>query len=224
MTLEEKIEEIVKAVTQTQGNITTGSFGYMNLPSERLRNLLNLIKVERPEFIDLMVKIKNEIPEYFLAPASSKSRYHNSFYGGLLLHSLNVAEVGLVFQKSLFQNVKVSSIVICGLLHDLGKAQTISKKPYYQPNILKSGKQSEAEPFERGEDANLTPVPMSSLYFILRSMDLHPDEFQAILTHDGQYVTDNKWVAMSETPLTMLIQWSDVYSTRIEQGTQMVSR
>lgn len=50
-------------------------------------------------------------------------------------------------------------------------------------------------------DMTYMSVPLRSLYFILPIFPLTPEETQAIMYHDGQYVDDNKSVATKECPL-----------------------
>ena len=63
--------------------------------------------------------------DYFTAPASS--RFHNSFPGGLCLHSLNLVHSFNAVNKQLLTPLPVDSVVICGLLHDLCKVNTYLK-------------------------------------------------------------------------------------------------
>ena len=67
--------------------------------------------------------------DFFEAPASSK--YHNAFEGGLCAHSLNVArrlkllvdtEKKLCPDKESVTHITDESVIICGLLHDICKA------------------------------------------------------------------------------------------------------
>jgi len=56
---------------------------------------------------------------YFNAPAST--RFHNSFPGGLCLHSLNLVHAFNDVNKELLNPLPLDSVVICELLHDLCK-------------------------------------------------------------------------------------------------------
>ena len=57
--------------------------------------------------------------DYFAAPAST--RFHNSFPGGLCLHSLNLVHAFNAANKQLLNPLPLDSVVISGLLHDLCK-------------------------------------------------------------------------------------------------------
>ena len=63
--------------------------------------------------------------DYFTAPASTK--FHNSFPGGLCLHSLNVMFAFSRTNKCLENPIPEESVIICGLLHDLCKVDTYTK-------------------------------------------------------------------------------------------------
>ena len=77
--------------------------------------------------------------DFFEAPASSK--YHNAFEGGLCAHSLNVArrlkllvdtEKKLCPDKESVTHITDESVIICGLLHDVCKAN------FYKVDFRKS--------------------------------------------------------------------------------------
>lgn len=63
--------------------------------------------------------------DFFIAPAST--RFHSSFEGGLAVHSLEVYHRLLSMVDDYGLNVPLDSIKICGLLHDLCKANVYKK-------------------------------------------------------------------------------------------------
>ena len=89
--------------------------------------LLKRIKRPGANIEGLIMKL--ETSDFFTAPASTK--YHNSCYGGLLAHSLNVYNnlEDLVQMKGLTEVIPEESIIICGLLHDLAKMN------FYEPSV-----------------------------------------------------------------------------------------
>jgi hypothetical protein len=116
--------------------------------------------------------------DFFTAPASSK--FHLACEGGLVEHSVNVAE-----QMLKYSDEKNESLVICGLLHDLCKFNYYKvgtrnvkndttglweKQPFYQVN--------EKFPFGHGE---------KSVFLIERFMRLEPSEAMAIRWHMGGF-------------------------------------
>ena len=73
---------------------------------------------------------------WLTSPAST--RYHLNVKGGLLLHSVGVAETLLRIKDTLAPDISDESCVIVGLFHDLGKVG-MPGKPYYLPE-MKDGK------------------------------------------------------------------------------------
>ncbi len=59
---------------------------------------------------------------------------------------------------------------------------------------------------------------MRSLYLIGDKISLTEEEVQAIIYHDGQYVDDNKSVAMHEEKLTLLLQYADFWSCSVTEN------
>ena len=158
---------------------------------------------------------------FFTAPASGGNHGHEE--GGLLRHSLNVLHmaekisVGLIGGKELTPDQK-NSIAICALLHDLGKCGDFGKGMYV-PNILKSGKQSEAKPYKRNPDLTNIPHGIRSVIMIERYMELTEDEEYTIAYHDGLYEPSNVAVIKGhETQLYMIIHWADMWASRVLEG------
>ena len=87
-------------------------------PDQNQETVISLLQaVNRPgieSLLDYMLE-----SDYFIAPAST--RYHNSFPGGLSLHSLNLVLAFRTANKQLLKPLPLDSVVICGLLHDLCK-------------------------------------------------------------------------------------------------------
>ena len=154
------------------------------------------------------------------APCSGS--FHLAKEGGLIEHSLNVLHnaeklsAALIGAKNLTKDFK-DSIVICSLLHDLGKMGQFGK-PNYIPNVLKSGKISEAKPYTTNGD--LLPVDHEIRSIVIAQMfiDLTDDEQFAILYHNGLYGQVGKYAIQGkETPLYMLIHWADMWAARITE-------
>ncbi len=75
--------------------------------------------------MDNLIKWLDE-KDFFLAPASTK--YHLSQEGGLAQHSLNVYNLFNEKCKRYGINISDSSIIICGLFHDVCKVEFYYKK------------------------------------------------------------------------------------------------
>lgn len=160
------------------------------------------------EFAALMKFVETET-EYLTAPAST--RFHLCKEGGLLEHSVNVAETLLKLRSVLAPYIQEESCVIVGLLHDLGKTG-MPGDPLYRKNSP-DGKWK--QPYYWNNNLVYLSVPVRSLYLIAPRFPLTEEEAQAIVYHDGQYVEDNRSVAMHEEQLTLLLQYADTWSSMV---------
>lgn len=176
-----------------------------------------LLETKR-EGIDFLITYMDECG-FFTAPCSGS--YHLAKEGGLLEHSLNVLHNAEKLSATLigdditddFKN----SIVICALLHDLGKMGQF-EKPNYVDNILKSGKVSETKPYTT--NSKLLPVDHEIRSIVIASMfiDLTEEEQFAILYHNGLYSQVGKYALQGkETPLYMIIHWADMWAARVTE-------
>lgn len=184
------------------------------------------LKKTKREGINDLIGEMEEIG-FFTAPASSSPGKHSCEEGGLAQHSLNVLHAAekisaaLIGAKNMSADFK-NSLALCCLLHDLGKCGDHGKK-FYVPNILKSGKQSDAKPWERNKDLPNIPHAFRSVIIAERWIDLTPDEEYAIMYHDGLYDRETGGMAIipgHETQLLMILQWADLWSARITEGSQ----
>ena len=183
----------------------------MNL-IERYENLKSKVVKRREEFLKFMEFVETET-EFLTAPASSK--FHLCKEGGLLEHSINVAETLLKIKNTLAPEISDESCVIVALFHDLGKVG-MPKNPQYIKNEPSEKQKkyglSAWPPYKFNNDLIYLSVPIRSLYLIGDKISLTEEEVQAIIYHDGQYVDDNKSVAMREEKLTLLLQFADNWS------------
>lgn len=175
----------------------------------KYQNLRNKVLKRRTEFDELMHYLETETA-FLTAPAST--RFHLCQSGGLLAHSVNVAETMLAIKAVLAPSISDESCVIVALLHDMGKAGMPG-----QPQYLKNNPSPRQErygypasiPFRFNQDLLYLSVPLRSLVLALPKLPLTAEEVQAIMYHDGQYVQDNHSVATRECPLTLLLQYAD---------------
>lgn len=182
-----------------------------------------LLKTKREGIEDLIGVMEEK--GFFEAPASSGGGRHNAEPGGLAAHSLNVQHmteklsVALIGSKNITPEFR-NSLALVSLLHDLGKCGDYGKA-LYVPNILKSGKQSDAKPWERNKDLLPTPHAFRSVEIANRWIDLTEDEAFAIRYHDGLYDRETGAMAVipgHETKLLMLLHWADMWASRIIEG------
>ncbi|MBB6217536.1 23S rRNA maturation-related 3'-5' exoribonuclease YhaM [Anaerosolibacter carboniphilus] len=150
--------------------------------------------------------------QYFTCPSSSQ--FHGAKEEGNLEHSLNVTEVMLKLAPHIAPELPQESIIISGLFHDLGKASYFGK-PNYIPNFLKSGELSKSKPYETNKDRLPIPHQIVSVHILSKYINLTEEETYAILYHNGLYTSDGYVIKGNETPLLMLLHFSDMWASRV---------
>ena len=154
---------------------------------------------------------------FYESPAST--RYHGAAKGALAVHSLNVyrcaRELAVTWCGNEWAEAHADSLIICALLHDLGKCGQFGK-PLYVANILKSGKSSDAQPFKWNEDLMTLDHEIVSVIEASKYIELTEDEQHAIVYHNGLYSTIGRYeLAGKETPLQMIIHFADLWASRV---------
>lgn len=161
---------------------------------------------------------------YFTAPCSTS--HHLCKEGGLAEHSMNVFNImdDLAIQLCNAEHHDlVSSIIICALLHDIGKCGQYGK-PYYVENYLskvdKEGNpiRSNAKPYITNAELLNVPHEIRSLSIVDRYIDLTEDEQFAILYHNGLYGDLRYQINGKETPLYMLLHFADMWASRVVES------
>lgn len=153
---------------------------------------------------------------FFESPASTS--HHAAKAGGLAEHSLNVLEQAKLLNDAWGHPCHQDSVVICALLHDLGKCGQFGKAEYVK-NVLKSGKQSESKPYEKNKDLLPTDYEVRSIVIASRYIQLTEEEQYAILMHNGLYGPFKYEIQGNETKLYMLLHFADMWASRvIERG------
>ena len=170
--------------------------------------LLSTETVGMFDLIDHLEKIS-----FYDAPASGGN--HMAKDGGLLEHSLNVYDVAvsMISLNTFNTYVKYEDLVIASLLHDVGKAGCYDQ-PYYLENILKSGKRSDAKPFETNKEINLIQHQDSSVLIVSKFINLTYHQHVAIKYHNGLYTADGRDINGKETPLYLIIHFADMWASR----------
>lgn len=169
---------------------------------------------------------------FFEAPCSGG--HHLAKEGGLLEHSMNVLNVLqdmsflLCTGPAGLTEEQQDSIILCALLHDLGKCGDHGK-PGYVPNMVKDGrptkaepeqkyKQSESKPFEVNKDLIPVDHEIRSVKIASKYIELTEEEELAILWHNGLYGNFKYQIQGKETPLYLLLHFADMWASRIVEA------
>ena len=175
--------------------------------------IINLLKeTSRTGIIELIDAM--EEGGFFEAPCSSDK--HLSREGGLAEHSLNVVYKMIELDKALKSDLPWDSVIICGLLHDLGKMGDHGKTNYVF-NVLKSGTVSAAKPYKTNPELTYLPHEVRSAMIAERFIELTEEEETAILWHNGLYGQFIYDIPGKETKLYMVLHWADMWASRITE-------
>lgn len=175
---------------------------------ERYSHLLSKI-IERKSEVEEFIDVLHKQTTWLTSPASTK--YHLNREGGLLEHSIGVAETLLQMRAVLAPEISEESCVIVGLFHDIGKVG-MPGKPYYLPEI-KDGKPTGA--YTINPEIVAMGLALRSLYLVSQYIPLSEAEAQAIAYHDGMYVPEGRTVAHKEEPLLLLLHWADMWTVSV---------
>lgn len=151
---------------------------------------------------------------FFKAPCSGQ--YHLAEPGGLAEHSLNVYFALLGIDGALDAGIPLDSIIICGILHDLGKMGDYGKSNYTE-NFLKSGEQSKSKPYVTNPNLLYVAHEIRSIAIAQRFIELTEDEQFAILYHNGLYTALGNAYKGHETPLSMALHFADLWCSRVTE-------
>lgn len=189
-----------------------------------VKTLLSTQRAGMDKLIDWM-----ENNGFFTSPCSGGS--HLAKEGGLAEHSLNVLCVMqdmsflLCRESEDLSNEQRNAIIICALLHDLGKCGDYGK-PGYVPNMIKDGrptkaepeqkyKQSETKPFEVNKELIPVDHEIRSVKIASKFIDLTEEEELAILWHNGLYGNFKYQIQGKETPFYLLLHFADMWASRV---------
>ena len=160
---------------------------------------------------------------FFEAPCSAQ--HHLCKEGGLAEHSSNVLKnmwkLANTFCPEKADDMK-NSIILCALLHDIGKCGQFGK-PYYIDNYLsktdKDGNpvRSSAKPYAINPDLLNVPHDIRSLLIIREHIALTEEEQFAILYHNGLYGDLKYQITGKETQLYMLLHFADMWASRVDE-------
>jgi hypothetical protein len=145
------------------------------------KDFLKEAKVIEREGIKELLKYLDST-DFYSAPASTQ--YHNCFEGGLIMHSLSVYDVLKELKDVLgIDDVEDESLAICGLFHDICKANYYVRETR---NKKIDGKWHEVEVWSVKDK-----LPMGhgekSVYILQKYIELTDEEALAIRWHLGGF-------------------------------------
>lgn len=187
--------------------------------------LLNLLRSTKRAGIEQLIEYM-ENNGFFTAPCSGGN--HLAKEGGLMEHSFNVFETMDKMSAKLSSDTYrelANSVIICSILHDLGKMGDFGKTNYI-PNMIKDGrptkanpeqkyKQSESKPYKTNDALLYEPHEVRSVKIASKFIELTEDEEFAILMHNGMYGDFRYVIKDKETPLYLLLHFADMWASRV---------
>lgn len=184
------------------------------MSSNDLKHTINtmLTSTERPGMADLLQWMDEN--GFYDAPCSGK--YHLAVPGGNAQHAMNVCYNALTIFESFCGDLspdeyhkKQNSVILCALLHDLGKTGQFGK-PNYIPD-------PETLLYKTNKDLLYVPHEVRSIAIASKYIDLTEEEQFAILHHNGLYGDLGNALKGKETPLQMIIHFADLWASRVTE-------
>lgn len=180
--------------------------------------------INRDGIDNLMDWLENET-NFFSSPAST--RYHGSYEGGLVEHSLNVFnqllfEMDTMVGKGWEDIYPMETVAIVALFHDLCKVGQYRETEKWRKNS--DGKWESYLAYEYDPEQLTMGHGAKSNFFLQRFIQLTPVEAQAIFWHMGAYDISpyanlNGCGAAFETnPLAFLIHRADMAATYVVEN------
>jgi hypothetical protein len=181
---------------------------------------------ERKDAVKFMLEQLSEI--YVMAPASSKTWYHNAFPGGYVDHVNRVVEFAIK-QKKLYEEMGGTidftdeQLVFAALFHDLGKIGD-GEAPNYLPQTDKWRQDKLQEKYTYNPDLDFMLIPDRSL-FILQKFGITVDkkEWLGIRLHDGvfdkaneAYFFSNVESSRQKTSIVSILHTADFLASKVE--------
>lgn len=158
---------------------------------------------------DCISMIKHMEDTYVLAPASSKTWYHNAFPGGYVDHVNRVVEYA-VKQMRLYKEMggevdfTEEELVFAALFHDLGKMGD-GDSPNYLPQTDKWRQDKLNEMYINNPELDFMLIQDRSLFILQKfGIKLSQKEYLAIRCHDGVYDKANEAYFFSHQPTSRL--------------------
>lgn len=156
-----------------------------------------------------------ESGDFFTAPASS--RYHGSYSGGLLQHSLNVYDE-LKRVLGAYPEIECSeeSAVICSLFHDFCKINFYTTEKRNRKNA--DGQWESYDAYKIEEKYCFGGHGSKSVYLIQHFMKLTPAEAASINSHMGAFYDEKVGSVYEQFPLAWALHVADEAASYIRES------
>ena len=193
---------------------------------EKHIKIVNHYISDRKDDVKLMLDNLSEI--YIMAPASSKTWYHNAFPGGYVDHVNRVVEYA-VKQSRLYQEMggtvdyTEEELVFAALFHDLGKIGD-GEKSNYLPQTDKWRQDKLSEMYTNNPELDFMLIPDRSLFILQKfGVKVSQKEFLGIRLHDGVFDEANKAYFFSyqessrqKTSIISVLHSADFLASKVE--------
>jgi hypothetical protein len=191
-----------------------------------IKDFKNIVaaNIQRDGIDNLMDWVENET-DFFTAPAST--RYHGSYEGGLLEHSLNVYnrlvfEMNTVIGEGWEEIYSPETIAIVALFHDLCKIDRYVLTEKWRKD--EDGQWEAYDAYDYNKEKAEMGHGAQSVYYLQKFIQLTEIEAQAIYWHMGAYDISpySSLANCSETfkwnPLAFLVHRADMAATYITEN------
>lgn len=184
-------------------------------------------KKNKDRFLELLRSVKRdgilelidwlESSDFFTAPAST--RYHGSFPGGLLAHSLLVfEELNRVLKAYPEIEVGEDSVIIASLLHDVCKANFYTTEKRNRKD--KQGRWESYDFYTVKEKLSYGGHGSKSVYISSVFIKLTLEEAVAINCHMGAYDNENVGSSYEQFPFAWALHVADEAATYIRENVE----
>lgn len=179
---------------------------------ERFLELASGIK--RPGMEGLMQWLEES--DFFTAPASS--RYHGSYAGGLLEHSLHVYDELLRLLKAYPEvSCSMETAAVIALFHDVCKVNMYVTEKRNRKN--EQGQWEQYDAYKIQEKFKFGGHGSKSVFLLQNFIQLSPEEAVAINNHMGAFGgNDHVGQSFEAYPLAFLLHAADGAATYILEG------
>ena len=181
---------------------------------------------DRKDAVKFMLEQLSEI--YIMAPASSKTWYHNAFPGGYVDHVNRVVQYAIE-QHKLYEKMggtvdyTEEELVFAALFHDLGKIGD-GEKPNYIPQTDKWRQDKLSEMYTYNSELDFMLIPDRSLFILQKyGITVTQKEFLGIRLHDGvfdkaneAYFFSNVESSRQKTSIISVLHTADFLASKVE--------